>query len=144
MDRFIRAAIKEALVGMAEGGIPIGSVLVKGGRMVGKGHNMRVQLDDPVLHAEIQCLRSAGRLGSYGSTTLYSTLMPCHLCAGAVIQFGIPRLVVGESETFAGAKDLLLSKGVETTDLDLVECKDMMRSFIDKNPRLWDEDIGRL
>lgn len=144
MDRFMKAAIEEAKTGMSEGGIPIGSVLVKEGRIVGRGHNMRVQLDDPVLHAEIQCLRSAGRIGSYGGTTLYSTLMPCHLCAGAVIQFGIPRLVVGEAETFAGAKDLLISMGVEVKDLNLKECKAMMRGFIRKSPRIWDEDIGRL
>lgn len=144
MNRFMRAAIEEARAGMAEGGIPIGSTLEKDGKIVGRGHNMRVQLNDPVLHAEIQCLRSAGRLGSYSSTTLYSTLMPCHLCAGAIIQFGIPRLVVGEAETFSGARDLLLSRGIQVEDLDLRECKAMMRSFIEKNPRLWDEDIGRL
>jgi cytosine deaminase len=140
----MKAALKEAKAGMAEGGIPIGSVLVMDGKIVGIGHNMRVQLNDPILHAEIQCIRSAGRLGSYHNTTLYSTLMPCYLCAGAVIQFGIPRLVVGESETFSGALDLLLSKGIEIEDLALVECKGLMRNFINKNPRIWDEDIGRL
>jgi creatinine deaminase len=140
----MNAAIKEARAGLAEGGIPIGSVLVKDGRIVGKGHNMRVQLDDPILHAEIQCLRNAGRLGSYTGTTIYSTLMPCHLCAGAIIQFRIPRLVVGEDRTFSGARDLLVSKGVEVVDLNLEECKEMMRGFIRKNPRLWDEDIGLL
>ena len=129
---------------MAEGGIPIGSALEKDGKIVGRGHNMRVQQNDPVLHAEIQCLRSAGRLGSYGGTTLYSTLMPCHLCAGAIIQFGIPRLVVGEAETFSGARDLLVSMGIQMKNLNIRECKAMMRSFIEKNPRLWDEDIGRL
>lgn len=116
----------------------------KDNKIVGRGHNMRVQLNDPVLHAEIQCLRSAGRLGSYGGTTLYSTLMPCHLCAGAIIQFGIPRLVVGEAETFSGARDLLVSMGIQMKNLNIRECKAMMRSFIEKNPRLWDEDIGRL
>jgi creatinine deaminase len=140
----MNAAIKEARAGLAEGGIPIGSVLVKDGRIVGKGHNMRVQLDDPILHAEIQCLRNAGRLGSYTGTTIYSTLMPCHLCAGVIIQFRIPRLVVGEDRTFSGARDLLVSKGVEVVDLNLEECKEMMRGFIRKNPRLWDEDIGLL
>jgi len=144
LDRFMKAAINEARSGLAEGGIPIGSVLVKDGRIVGRGHNMRVQLDDPILHAEIQCLRNAGRLGSYNDTTLYSTLMPCHLCAGAIIQFRIPRLVVGEAETFSGARDLLVSKRVEVVDLGLEECKEMMRGFIKKNPRLWDEDIGQL
>lgn len=144
MDSFMKAAIKEARAGLAEGGIPIGSVLARGSRIVGRGHNMRVQLNDPILHAEIQCLRNAGRIGSYGQTTLYSTLMPCHLCAGAVIQFRIPRLVVGEDETFSGARDLLLSQGVEVVDLDLEECKVMMRDFIRKNPLLWGEDIGQL
>lgn len=144
MDRFMKEAIHEARAGLAEGGIPIGSVLVKGGKIVGRGRNMRVQLDDPVLHAEIQCLRNAGRIGSYSGTVLYSTLMPCHLCAGAIIQFRIPRLVVGESETFSGARDLLISKGVEVVDLDLGECKEMMRSFIISKPKLWDEDIGQL
>jgi creatinine deaminase len=144
MDRFMKAAIKEAKSGMAEGGIPIGSVLAKDGKIVGRGHNMRVQLDDPILHAEIQCLRNAGRIGSYAHTTLYSTLMPCHLCAGAIIQFRIPRLVVGEAENFSGARELLVSKGVEVVDLGLHECKTMMRGFIEKNPRLWYEDIGWL
>jgi creatinine deaminase len=144
MDRFIKAAIKEARDGLVEGGIPIGSVLVKGNRIVGKGHNMRVQLGDPILHAEIQCLRNAGRIGSYAGTILYSTLMPCYLCAGAIIQFKIPKLVVGEAETFSGAQDFLLSKGVDVVDLGLKECKEMMQSFIGKNPRLWDEDIGQL
>jgi len=140
----MKAAIEEARAGLAEGGIPIGSVLVKDGRIVGRGHNMRVQLDDPILHAEIQCLRNAGRIGSYAGTTLYSTLMPCYLCAGAIIQFKIPRLIVGEAETFAGAGDLLVSRGVEVVDLSLDVCKENMRGFIKKNPRLWDEDIGRL
>lgn len=144
MDRFMRAAINEARAGMAEGGIPIGSVLVKGGKIVGKGHNMRVQLNDPILHAEIQCLRNAGRLGSYKETTLYSTLMPCHLCGGAIIQFGIPRLVVGESENFEGARELLLSRGVVIRDLNLDECKNVMRSFMKERPELWHEDIGQL
>jgi creatinine deaminase len=144
LDMFMKAAIEEARAGLAEGGIPIGSALEKDGKIVGRGHNMRVQLNDPILHAEIQCLRSAGRLGSYGGTTLFSTLMPCHLCAGAIIQFRIPRLVVGEAETFSGARDLLLARGVQVEDLDLRECKAMMRTFIRKNPLLWDEDIGRL
>jgi cytosine deaminase len=140
----MRVAINEARTGLEEGGIPIGSVLVKSGKIVGRGHNMRIQLDDPVLHAEIQCLRNAGRIGNYSDTVLYSTLMPCHLCAGAIIQFKIPRLIVGEAETFLGARDLLASKGIEVVDLDLAECKGMMRDFIRKKPRLWDEDIGEL
>src|SRR5450759_4218142 len=102
MDMFMQAALDEALKGLAEGGIPIGSVLVRNGEIIGRGHNQRVQRADPVLHAEIDCLRDAGRVGNYRDTVLYSTLMPCYLCAGAVVQFGIPRLVAGESETFPG------------------------------------------
>ena len=144
MDAFMRAAIEEAEKGRAEGGIPIGSVLVQDGRIVGRGHNRRVQEDDPVIHAEIDCLRNAGRIGSYRRTTLYSTLMPCYLCAGAVVQFRIPRVVAGESRTFAGARAFLGQNGVEVTDLDLPECVSMMAAFISKNPELWNEDIGEL
>ena len=107
MDIFIKAAIEEAKKGLAEGGIPIGSVLVKDGKIIAKGHNKRVQENDPILHAEIDCLRNAGRIGKYSKTTLYSTLMPCYLCAGAVVQFGIKNVIAGESETFAGAEDFM-------------------------------------
>lgn len=138
------AAIDEAKKGYREGGIPIGAVLVKDDRIIGRGRNRRIQDNDPVIHAEIDCLRNAGRIGSYIGTTLYSTLMPCFLCAGAVVQFGIPRVVVGESRNFEGAKDFLQSMGVEVTDLDLDECADMMADFIKKNPELWNEDIGEL
>jgi creatinine deaminase len=143
MDRFMAEAIGEAKRGLAEGGIPIGSVLVKGGRIIGRGHNRRVQEDSPVLHAEIDCLRNAGRIGSYRATALYSTLMPCYLCAGAVVQFGIPKVMVGESETFAGAREFMVSRGVEVVDLDLPVCKEMMRRFIVERPDLWNEDIGK-
>ena len=142
MDRFMAAAIKEAKKGRAEGGIPIGSVLVKNGQIVGRGHNRRVQEESPILHAEIDCLRSAGRIGSYRGTVLYSTLMPCFLCAGAVVQFGIPKVIVGESESFAGARAFLISHGVELVDLDLPDCKEIMRKFIGERPDLWNEDIG--
>jgi len=142
MDRFMAAAVDEARQGISEGGIPIGSVLVKGGRIIGRGHNRRVQEESPVLHAEIDCLRNAGRIGSYRDTTLYSTLMPCYLCAGAVVQFGIPKVVVGESRTFAGARELMESHGVEVVDLDLGECQVMMKAFIAEHPDLWNEDIG--
>jgi cytosine deaminase len=142
MDRFMAAAIKEAKKGRAEGGIPIGSVLVENGQIVGRGHNRRVQEESPILHAEIDCLRSAGRIGSYRGTVLYSTLMPCYLCAGAVVQFSIPKVVVGESESFAGARAFLISHGVELVDLDLRECKAIMRKFIAERPDLWNEDIG--
>lgn len=140
----MQTAIEEANVGASQGGIPIGSVLVKDGRIIGRGHNKRVQEHDPILHAEIDCLRNAGRIGSYKDTVLYSTLMPCHLCAGAVVQFGIKKVIAGESETFKGTKDFLESLGVEVIDLNLKECKDMMTKFIKENPSLWKEDIGEL
>jgi cytosine deaminase len=143
-DEFMRAAIDEARAGLSESGIPIGSVLVKNGQIVGRGHNKRVQDGDPVTHAEIDCLRHAGRVGSYKDTVLYSTLMPCYLCAGAVVQFGIKKVIVGESQTFPGAKEFMQSHGVEVIDLNLDECVLIMRDFIEKNPTLWNEDIGEL
>ena len=136
------AAITEAKQGLQEGGIPIGSVLVKDGEIVGQGHNKRVQDSDPVTHAEIDCLRNAGRIGTYRGTALYSTLMPCYLCAGAVVQFGIKKVIAGESATFAGAKEFMESHGVEVVDLDLEECKQMMSDFIASHSKLWNEDIG--
>lgn len=144
MDKFMQAAIDEARKGLSEGGIPIGSALVKNNEIIGLGHNKRVQEKDPVLHAEIDCLRNAGRVGSYKGTILYSTLMPCYLCAGAVVQFGIKKVIVGESETFAGAPEFMRSHGVEVVNLNLEECKEMMRAFIKNNPDLWNEDIGKL
>jgi creatinine deaminase len=144
MDMFMKAAIDEAGKGLSEGGIPIGSVLVRKGKIIGRGHNKRVQDNDPILHAEIDCLRNAGRVGTYKDTVLYSTLMPCYLCAGAIVQFGIKRVVVGESETFAGAQQFMESHGVEVTDLNLEECKRLMQDFIKANPDLWNEDIGEL
>jgi len=140
----MREAIAEARKGLSENGIPIGSVLVKDGEIVGRGHNKRVQDNDPVTHAEIDCLRNAGRVGKYAGTELYSTLMPCYLCAGAVVQFGIKKVYAGESETFPGAKAFMESHGVEVIDLDLEECKEMMRNFIQEKPQLWFEDIGIL
>ncbi len=144
MDEFMKAAIDQAKLGRSENGIPIGSVLVKDGKIVGYGHNKRVQDNDPVTHAEIDCLRNAGRVGSYKNTVLYSTLMPCYLCAGAVVQFGIKKVYAGESETFSGAKEFMQSHGVEVIDLDMEECKNMMNEFIINNPKLWNEDIGEL
>ncbi len=144
MDEFMRLAFAEAEQGRAEGGIPIGSVLTRDGLVLGRGHNKRVQEDDPILHAEIDCLRNAGRVGYYGDTTLYSTLMPCYLCAGAVVQFGIKRVVVGEAETFPGAPEFLREHGVEVVNLDLPECKHLMTAFIQGSPTLWNEDIGAL
>src|SRR5574337_1000940 len=142
MDIFIKAAIDEAKSGLREGGIPIGSILVKDGRIIGRGHNRRVQENNPIMHAEINCLFDAGRIGRYRETVLYSTLMPCYLCAGAVVQFGITKVIVGESETFAGAKEFMESHGVKIVDLNLDECKQLMKNFIQKNPELWNEDIG--
>lgn len=143
MNEYMMSAIAEAKLGLLEGGIPIGSVLVKDGVIIGQGHNKRVQDGDPVTHAEIDCLRNAGRIGSYQGTTLYSTLMPCYLCAGAVVQFGIKKVIVGESKTFAGAEEFMKSYGVEVIDLDLVECKQLMSEFINNNSQLWNEDIGK-
>ncbi|MBK9981954.1 MAG: nucleoside deaminase [Saprospiraceae bacterium] len=144
MDKFLEAAIAEAKQGRSEGGIPIGSVLVRDGVVIGKGRNKRVQDGDPVTHAEIDCLRNAGRVGNYRNATLYSTLMPCYLCAGAVVQFGIKKVYAGEDETFSGAKDFMESHGVEVINLESEECKQMMRQFIKENPELWYEDIGEL
>ena len=143
-DPFMQAAIDEAKAGLAEGGIPIGSVLVRDGQIVGRGRNRRVQDGDPITHAEIDCLRNAGRIGSYRNTVLYSTLMPCYLCSGAVVQFEIPRVIVGESATFPGGPEFMRAHGVEVVDLDLDECQQMMRDFIAANPELWNEDIGEL
>ncbi|HXC06453.1 MAG TPA: nucleoside deaminase [Bacteroidia bacterium] len=142
MDPFMQAAIVEAQTGIKEKGIPIGSVLVKDGKIVGRGHNKRVQDNDPVTHAEIDCLRNAGRVGSYKGTVLYSTLMPCYLCAGAIVQFGIKKVYAGEADSFPGAKEFMESHGVEVINLDLSECKEMMNIFIRENPKLWNEDIG--
>jgi cytosine deaminase len=144
MDTFIQAAIAEAKQGLQEGGIPIGSVLVQDSKIIGRGHNKRVQQGSPIMHAEIDCLENAGRIGSYQETILYSTLMPCYLCAGAVVQFGIKKVIVGESKTFPGAREFMESHGVEVINLDLDECQQLMSDFIQENPELWHEDIGEL
>ncbi|MBK8982968.1 MAG: nucleoside deaminase [Ignavibacteria bacterium] len=144
MDKYMTEAIIEARKGLSEGGIPIGSVLVKDNVIIGRGHNRRVQNNDPVIHAEIDCLQNAGRIGVYKDTVLYSTLMPCYLCAGASVQFGIKKIIAGEDETFSGAREFMESHGIEVINLDLKECKDLMKEFIDKNPKLWFEDIGEL
>jgi cytosine deaminase len=144
MDEFMNAAIEEARKGLREGGIPIGSVLVIDGKIVGRGHNRRVQDNDPITHAEIDCLRNAGRVGNYRNAVLYSTLMPCYLCAGAVVQFGIKKVVVGESRNFPGARELMEAHGVEVVNMDNPMCYDMMAIFIRDNPHLWYEDIGTL
>ncbi|HLL88986.1 MAG TPA: nucleoside deaminase [Tepidisphaeraceae bacterium] len=148
-DEFLRAAIDEARLGLAEGGLPIGSVLVRGGRVIGRGHNRRVQHGDPMAHAEIDCLKNAGRQRTYKDTVLYSTLMPCYLCSGAAVQFGVPKVVVGESVTFPGghgkwgrSPDFMRANGIEVVDLNDAECIAMMRDFIRAHPQLWHEDIG--
>ena len=136
-------AIAKARKSLLEGGIPIGSALARGGELLAAGHNKRVQENDPVTHAEIDCLRNAGRLGSFRDTVLYSTLMPCYLCSGALVQFGIRKVFVGESRTFGGAPEFMRNHGVEVIDFDLPECVAMMSRFIAAHPQLWNEDIGR-
>lgn len=144
MDKFLQAALDEARKGLAEGGIPIGSVLVIDGRIVGRGHNRRVQEGDPVLHAEMDCLRNAGRLpaGDYRKARLYSTLSPCDMCSGAVLLYGIPKVVIGENVNFQGPEDYVRSRGVELTILDDAQCIAIMQQFIAAHPELWSEDIG--
>ena len=140
----MQIAIEEAKKGLEEGGIPIGAVLTKDNRLLSKGHNMRVQENDPLMHAEIECIRNAGRIKNYDNTILYTTLMPCFMCAGAVIEFKIPTVIAGESKTYKGAKKFLQRNGVKVIDLNLHECRQLMESFIEKNPLLWKEDIGEL
>jgi creatinine deaminase len=144
MDAFMQAAIEEARKGWAEGGIPIGAVLVIDGKIVGRGHNRRVQKDSAILHAEMDCLENAGRLkaGDYRKSTLYSTLSPCDMCSGAILLYKIPRLVIGEHETFRGPEEYLRSRGVELVIRNDEECLQMMREFIATSPTLWYEDIG--
>ena len=141
-DPFMQLAVDEAKKGLSEGGIPIGSVLIRDGKVLGQGHNKRVQEKNPILHGEMDCLNNAGRVGSYKNTVIYSTLMPCYMCAGTIVQFKIPKVIVGESRTFPGAKEFMQSHGVEVIDLDLPECYEMMEAFIAQNPELWNEDIG--
>ncbi|NLV29763.1 MAG: nucleoside deaminase [Acidobacteria bacterium] len=145
MDAFMRAAIEEAEKGLAEGGIPIGSVLVVGGKIAGRGHNRRVQRGSAILHAEMDALESAGRLSArdYASSALYTTLSPCDMCSGAALLYGIPLIVIGENRTFRGPEDYLRSRGMELAILDDAECVRLMREFIAANPGLWNEDIGK-
>ena len=144
MDEFLEAAIEEAKRGLAEGGIPIGSVLVIDGRIAGRGHNQRVQKGSAVLHAEMDCLENAGRLKAvdYRRATLYSTLSPCDMCSGTVLLYGIPRVIVGENRTFRGPEDYARSRGVDIVVVDSRECRDLMERFIRERPELWNEDIG--
>lgn len=144
MDRFLKAAIEEARLGLAEGGIPIGSVLVIGEEIVGRGHNRRVQRNSTVLHAEMDCLESAGRLSAdqYRRSRLYSTLSPCDMCSGAILLYGIPRVVIGENRTFTGPEAYLRSRGVSLEIADSEQCFGLMQRFIREQPELWNEDIG--
>ncbi len=144
MDKFLAAAYEEAEKGLKEGGVPIGAVLVIDGRIVGRGHNKRVQDGSPVLHAEIDCLENAGRLkaGDYQKATLYSTLSPCDMCSGAALLYKIPKVVIGENKTFQGPEAYLRERGVELEIVDSPECIAIMDQFIKDKPELWNEDIG--
>lgn len=139
----MEAAIEEAKLSLQEGGIPIGAVLVRDGPVIGRGHNRRVQKNDPLAHAEIECLRNAGRIISYKNTIMVSTLMPCFLCAGALVQFGIERVIVGDSKNFKGDKSFLEDHWIAVDEWDWYECMDLMEDFIKKNRSLWNEDIGK-
>ncbi|MDH3338088.1 MAG: nucleoside deaminase [Gammaproteobacteria bacterium] len=144
MDDYLAAAVEEARQGQAAGGIPIGSVLVIDGEIIARGHNQRMQKGSAVLHAEMDCLENAGRLGArdYRKSVLYSTLSPCDMCSGAVLLYGIPKVVIGENQTFRGPEDYLRSRGVELEILNDAECQQLMRDFVAANPALWNEDIG--
>ena len=144
VDAFMLAAIAEAETGLREGGIPIGSVLVHDGRILGRGHNRRVQQKSPTLHGEMDALERAGRQPAavYRSSILYTTLSPCAMCSGAILLYGIPTIVIGENRTFRGEEDLLVARGVALTVLQDRSCIEMMTRFIDAHPELWNEDIG--
>jgi len=144
MDPFMQAAVEEARSGLAEGGIPIGSVIVSRGRIIGRGHNRRMQRGSPILHGEMDALENAGRqaAGVYRECTLYTTLSPCPMCSGAILLYGIPRVVIGENRSFMGEEALLRSRGVEVTVLDDPACFSLMNTFIRDHPELWNEDIG--
>ncbi|MBC8156173.1 MAG: nucleoside deaminase [Bacteroidetes bacterium] len=144
MDEFMQEAIRQARKSLDEGGIPIGSALVKNGKLVASGHNKRVQENNPILHGEMDCLNNAGRVGSFRDTVIYSTLMPCYMCAGTIVQFKIPKVIVAESRTFSGAREFMEQHGVEVIDLDLPACVEMMTLFIAAKPDVWNEDIGEL
>ncbi len=140
---FLKAAYEEALAGYEEGGLPIGAVMVEEGRLIARGRNKRVQEGDPIAHGEMDCLRNAGRRPGYGGVTLYTTLSPCMMCAGTILQFGIPRVVVGEDRNFEGNAHFLAERGVEIVLLEDTECIALMARFIAERPTLWNEDIAR-
>ncbi len=143
-DSFLQAAIDEAKKGLAEGGIPIGSVLVIDGKIVGRGHNRRVQKESAILHAEMDCLENAGRLkaSDYARATLYSTLSPCDMCSGTALLYKIPRVVIGENENFKGPEEYVASRGVQLDLRNDAGCIAMMKKFVEDRPDLWNEDIG--
>ena len=141
-QKFMREAYLEAKKSYDESGLPIGAVLVEGGRVIARGHNRRVQDGDPIAHGEMDCLRRAGRRSRYDRTTLYTTLSPCMMCTGALIQFGIPKVVIGDARTYPGHPDVLDEYGVEVKILDDERCMALMRRFIEERPELWDEDIA--
>ena len=144
MDIFLDAAIQEAKQGLKEGGIPIGSVIVYKGEIIGRGHNRRIQQGSAVLHGEMDALEDAGRLHAsvYKNCTLYTTLSPCAMCTGAILLYGIPKVVIGENQTFMGEERMLESRGVEVEVINNQECIGLMESFITNHPALWHEDIG--
>jgi len=144
MDQFLQEAISEAKKGLEEGGIPIGSVIVHEGKIIGRGHNQRIQSGSAVLHGEMDALENAGRQPAkvYQNSVLYTTLSPCSMCSGAILLYGIPKVIIGENKTFLGEEELLKSRGVEVVVDDNSECKKMMLDFIKGNPTLWNEDIG--
>jgi creatinine deaminase len=143
-DPFMQAAIEEARLGLAEGGIPIGAVIVHQGRIIGRGHNRRVQQGSPTLHAEMDALENAGRQPAsvYHDAVLYSTLSPCAMCSGAILLYGIPKIVIGENQSYVGEESLLRSRRVQVEVLQDPTCQELMRRFITDNPELWNEDIG--
>jgi len=143
-DPYLRAAIEQAQKSLSEGGIPIGSVLVHENKIIGAGHNCRVQTGSPIDHGEMNCLRNAGRLPAavYRKSTIYSTLSPCPMCSGAIVLYKIPRVVVGENRTFQGAEDYMRGNGIQVEIVDDQECIRLMTDFIRANPQLWNEDIG--
>ncbi len=138
------AAINEAKIGIEEGGIPIGSVLVHNGKIIGRGHNRRIQKGSPILHGEMDALENAGRQAAkvYQESVLYTTLSPCAMCSGAILLYGIPKVIIGENKTYMGEEELLKSRGVEVHVLNNKTCIDMMENFIENHPKLWDEDVG--
>ena len=144
MDEFVQAALQEARQGLAEGGIPIGAILVHSGRILGRGHNQRVQRGSAVLHAEMDALERAGRLAApvYRASTLYTTLSPCAMCSGAILLYGIRRVVIGENRTFRGEEELLRSRGVLVEVVDDPDCAALLAAFVRAHPELWNEDIG--